>query len=80
MCNSFVEGRAVPLEEVPHQNTAIYEGRKRKQEKALALSVRQGKDFCPQCGQLREQGLTLFWRSERAVDADISKGPSISRR
>ena len=51
-----------------------------KQEKALALSVRQGKDFCPQCGQLREQGLTLFWRSERAVDADISKGPSISRR
>lgn len=35
-------------------------GTKGKQEKALALSVRQGKDFCPQCGQLRGQGLTLF--------------------
>lgn len=36
------------------------EGRKRKQEKALALSVRQGGYFCPQCGQLRRRKLTLF--------------------
>ena len=31
-----------------------------KQEKALALSVRQGGYFCPQCGQLRGGELTLF--------------------
>ena len=33
---------------------------KEKQEKALALSVRQGGYFCPQCGQLRGRELTLF--------------------
>lgn len=53
---------------------------KEKQEKALALSVRQGEDFCPQCGQLQGQKLTLFWRSEKSVDADISKSISKSRR
>ena len=31
-----------------------------KQEKALALTVCQGKDFCPQCRQLRRRKLTLF--------------------
>ena len=51
-----------------------------KQEKALALSVRQGKDFCPQCGQLRGRELTLFWRGSRPIDADILKGISESRR
>ena len=35
-------------------------GTKEKQEKALALSARQGGYFCPQCGQLRGQELTLF--------------------
>lgn len=35
-------------------------GTKEKQEKALALSVRQGGYFCPQCGQLRGGELTLF--------------------
>lgn len=35
-------------------------GTKGKQEKALALSMRQGGDFCPQCGQLRGRELTLF--------------------
>ncbi len=46
-----------------------------KQEKALALSVRQGGYFCPQCGQLRGRELALFWRGNRVIDADISKGP-----
>ena len=49
---------------------------KEKQEKVLALSMRQGGDFCPQCGQLRGQRLTLFWRESRPIDADISRGPS----
>ena len=35
-------------------------GTKEKQEKALALSARQGGYFCPQCGQLRGRELTLF--------------------
>lgn len=33
---------------------------KEKQEKALALSERQGGYFCPQCGQLQGRELTLF--------------------
>ena len=35
-------------------------GTKEKQEKALALSARQGGYFCPQCGQLQGRELTLF--------------------
>ncbi len=75
-CAIFHRGSAEPLEEVLHRNAVVCEGRKKKQEKALAVSVRQGEDFCPQCGQLRGQKLTLFWRSEKSVDADISKGIS----
>ena len=44
---------------------------KGKQEKALALSKRQGRHFCPQCGQLRGQKLTLLWRREKLIDAVI---------
>ena len=34
MCDSSIEGRAVPLGEVLHQNTAVYEGRKKSRIKA----------------------------------------------
>ena len=63
---------------------AVAERRKARdggeQEKALALSEHQGRNFCPQCGQLRGRRLTLFWRESGPIDADISKGPSKLRR
>ena len=46
-----------------------------KQEKALTLSERQGRDFCPQCGQLRGRKLTLFWRTGKLIDAGTCENP-----
>ena len=37
---------------------------KEKQEKALALSLRQGGHFHPQCGRLRETEVDAFLRSQ----------------
>ena len=37
---------------------------KKKQEKALALSLRQGGHFHPQCGRLRETEVDAFLRSQ----------------
>ena len=37
---------------------------KKKQEKALALSLRQGSHFHPQCGRLRETEVDAFLRSQ----------------
>lgn len=39
-------------------------GTKEKQEKALALSLRQGGHFHPQCGRLRETEVDAFLRSQ----------------
>lgn len=39
-------------------------GEKKKQEKALALSLRQGGHFHPQCGRLRETEVDAFLRSQ----------------
>ena len=66
VCDSSVEDRTKPLGMFRTEIRRFTRGRgearrsEEKQEKALALSVRQGKDFCPQCGQLRGHGLTLF--------------------
>ena len=39
-------------------------GEEEKQEKALALSLRQGGHFHPQCGRLRETEVDAFLRSQ----------------
>ena len=44
-----------------------------KQEKALALSVRQGGHNRPQCGRFQESKLTLLQRTKTAIDAVSSK-------
>lgn len=51
-----------------------------KQEKALALSERQGGDFCPQCGQLQGERLALFRRTPKLNDADTCKNRWKRRR
>ena len=59
-CAIFYRGQGRPPGKQSAPKCNELRGMKEKQEKALALSARQGGYFCPQCGQLRGQRLTLF--------------------
>ena len=52
----------------------------RKQEKALALLLRLGGHFRPQCGRFPGAGLTLFRIAQTAIDAVSRKTGEYPRR